>query len=51
MTSPDANPPSPRRRPPTPPPVPKRRHPGEPSPSASSTIPIRPEDIIGELER
>jgi hypothetical protein len=42
---------TPRR--PKPPPVPRRRDPGAdlPPPSASSTIPIRPEDIIGELER
>jgi len=33
-----------------PPPLPRRRSPNDPPPSASSTIPIRPEDIIGELE-
>jgi hypothetical protein len=37
-----------RRQPPPPPPG---RNPAEPPPpSASSTIPLRPEDIIGEME-
>ncbi|MBZ0236531.1 MAG: hypothetical protein K8M05_29660 [Deltaproteobacteria bacterium] len=50
MTSHQPDRPSPKRRPTTPPPIPKRRHPADPPPSASSTIPIRPEDIIGELD-
>jgi hypothetical protein len=41
-----------RRQKPKPPPLPRHREPGaEPPPSASSTIPIRPEDIISELDK